>query len=357
MQTNYSNKNFKMVVGDTESFGFEITGVSGIDAAFFSCKRESQDTSYLFQKSLGDGIEQRENNRFVVRIAPEDTQLLNPGQYYYDLEVGANGDVFTILRGILTLVPEITTTGAIVYTTVDWGNIEGTLSDQTDLQNALNAKANTSSLATVATTGSYNDLTNKPSIPTKTSDLTNDSDFVVGSDLADVATSGDFDDLINRPVNIIDLGGILPVSRLNGTLPLTQGGTGGTTAVEARTNLELMKRYVLYEQFNTSSNFTLNDNVSNYKLIEIAYYDSVNEDRMEVKFFNVVANRTSYEISLPVFMYTGSNFFAVRFSTLGFTNGTSVTFKNHSGFLVKNGSLEISSDQMSKVRYVAGYKY
>lgn len=199
MQTNYSNKNFKMVVGDTESFGFEITGVSGIDAAFFSCKRESQDISYLFQKSFGDGIEQRENNRFVVRIAPEDTQNLSPGQYYYDLEVGANGDVFTILRGILTLVPEITTTRAIIYTTVDWGNIEGTLSDQTDLQTALNAKINTNSLAQVATTGSYNDLTNKPSIPTKTSDLTNDSDFVVSTDLATVATTGSYTDLINTP--------------------------------------------------------------------------------------------------------------------------------------------------------------
>lgn len=43
-----------------------------------------------------------------------------------------------------------------------WGGIAGTLSNQTDLQNALNAKANTSSLATVATTGNYNDLTNKP---------------------------------------------------------------------------------------------------------------------------------------------------------------------------------------------------
>lgn len=347
MQTNYSNKNFKMVVGDTESFGFEIKGVSGIDAAFFSCKRESQDISYLFQKSLENGIEQRENNRFVVRIAPEDTQNLSPGQYYYDLEVGANGDVFTILRGILTLVPEITTTGAIVYTTVDWGNIEGTLSDQTDLQTALNAKANTSSLATVATTGNYNDLTNKPSIPTKTSDLTNDSHFVTSSSLASVATSGNYNDLINKP----------QLTDLSGTLPLTNGGTGGTTAVEARTNLELMKRYVLYEHYGTSSDFTLNDNVSNYKLIEIAYNDSENDDRMDVKFFNVVANRTSYEISLPVFMYTGSNFFAVRFSTLGFTNGTSVTFKNHSGFLVRNGSVEIFSGQMSKVRYVAGYKY
>lgn len=34
-------------------------------------------------------------------------------------------------------------------------------------------------LSTVATSGSYNDLLNKPSIPTKTSDLTNDSHFAV----------------------------------------------------------------------------------------------------------------------------------------------------------------------------------
>lgn len=36
------------------------------------------------------------------------------------------------------------------------------------------------SLATVATTGDYNDLSDKPSIPTKTSDLTNDSGFITG---------------------------------------------------------------------------------------------------------------------------------------------------------------------------------
>lgn len=46
-----------------------------------------------------------------------------------------------------------------------WGNITGTLSHQTDLKNALDDKANSSELATVATTGSYNDLTNKPTIP------------------------------------------------------------------------------------------------------------------------------------------------------------------------------------------------
>lgn len=50
--------------------------------------------------------------------------------------------------------------------------------EQTDT--LLGAKANSSSLATVATSGSYNDLTNKPS-------------------LASVATSGSYNDLTNTP--------------------------------------------------------------------------------------------------------------------------------------------------------------
>ena len=67
---------------------------------------------------------------------------------------------------------------------VVWGNIKGTLSDQTDLQTALNAKQNTisnldviirgaaagstavqpDSLSTVATSGNYNDLIDKPTL-------------------------------------------------------------------------------------------------------------------------------------------------------------------------------------------------
>ena len=47
---------------------------------------------------------------------------------------------------------------------------------------------------------SYNDLENLPEIPTKTSDLTNDSDFVVSDELADVAFSGSYADLSNTPV-------------------------------------------------------------------------------------------------------------------------------------------------------------
>lgn len=46
--------------------------------------------------------------------------------------------------------------------TVDWGDIGGTLSAQTDLQAALDLKANIADLATVAFTGDYNNLLNQP---------------------------------------------------------------------------------------------------------------------------------------------------------------------------------------------------
>ena len=126
----------------------------------------------------------------------------------------------------------IAPTGAI------WGNIAGTLSNQTDLQNALNDKQNlidsnnklssdliddTDSLNKFVTSsditawnnksdfsGNYNDLSNKPTIPTKTSDLNNDSGFItnsvndltnytLSSNLATVATSGSYNDLSNKP--------------------------------------------------------------------------------------------------------------------------------------------------------------
>lgn len=106
---------------------------------------------------------------------------------------------------------------------VEWGDITGTLSDQTDLNTALDAKADTSSLATVATSGLYSDLTGTPTIPTvnnatltiqkngttvnsftanassnvtanitvptATSDLTNDSGFITNSDLPTVGNA------------------------------------------------------------------------------------------------------------------------------------------------------------------------
>lgn len=117
------------------------------------------------------------------------------------------------------------------------------------------------SLATVAKTGSYNDLSNKPtigngtltvkrngtnigtfranaatntdinvSVPTKTSDLTNDgsdgsSQYAERDDLATVATSGSYNDLTNKPI----IG--------NATLTIKRNNTNaGTFTANATTN-------------------------------------------------------------------------------------------------------------------------
>lgn len=74
-----------------------------------------------------------------------------------------------------------------------WGSITGTLSDQTDLMNELNLKVNSSSLATVATSGSYSDLTNTPTIPAAvsgTNDGTNWTSLTVGQDTYGIPSGG-----------------------------------------------------------------------------------------------------------------------------------------------------------------------
>ena len=56
---------------------------------------------------------------------------------------------------------------------VEWGEIEGILSNQTDLQNALDLKANASELGDVAFSNDYNDLDNLPTIPNNLEELHN----------------------------------------------------------------------------------------------------------------------------------------------------------------------------------------
>ena len=79
--------------------------------------------------------------------------------------------------------------GGGVADAVAWGNITGTLADQTDLGTALGLKANTADLSAVAFSNDYEDLDNKPDIPTSTSELDNDSGFLTSADLPQPADS------------------------------------------------------------------------------------------------------------------------------------------------------------------------
>lgn len=77
-----------------------------------------------------------------------------------------------------------------------------TTSDVTNAVNGLSA-----TLATVATTGAYSDLTGKPSIPTKTSDLTNDSGYINKNvnDLTNYTTTTAMNTELGKKVDIASI--------------------------------------------------------------------------------------------------------------------------------------------------------
>lgn len=121
-----------------------------------------------------------------------------------DLPADGNtvGDVYNV----------IITGDNYAWTEDGWDKLAGDV-DLTPYLLKSEAQANyatISSLSTVATSGSYNDLLNKPTIPTTTNELTNDSGFITNSvnnltnytltsSLSDVALSGNYEDLSNTP--------------------------------------------------------------------------------------------------------------------------------------------------------------
>ena len=107
-----------------------------------------------------------------------------------------------------------------------------------------------SDVAEVALTGSYDDLTDKPTIPTATSQLTNDSgfitlsavpeytselindsNFVASSDLSNVAFTGDYDDLTNKPTIPTNLSDLNNDEGFIGFTDLTDTLTAGSTSL------------------------------------------------------------------------------------------------------------------------------
>lgn len=117
------------------------------------------------------------------------------------MELKQNHPVYYYKDGAIRAYTNATAGGS---SSVAWGDITGALSSQTDLNTALGAKANSADLATVATSGSYNDLSNKPTIPAAqvNSDWSANSgvaQILNKPTLATVATSGSYNDLSNKP--------------------------------------------------------------------------------------------------------------------------------------------------------------
>ena len=107
--------NLEMIRGDTLSFAFEVEfdeAPQKLEKADFTCKANFDDNDALFHKELEKGINFSKQDGtklyYIVRVAPEDTENLEAGMYYYDLQIELNGDVFTILNGALKIEEDVT---------------------------------------------------------------------------------------------------------------------------------------------------------------------------------------------------------------------------------------------------------
>ena len=113
MRTNFQmeNQNITMVRGDTLAFNVEVFDEDGnvvlVDSADFTCKKKPLGDENIFHKALGAGIVQSDG-LLSVRVAPEDTKEVDAGRYFYDLCLGVDDDVYTVMKGILTIEQDVT---------------------------------------------------------------------------------------------------------------------------------------------------------------------------------------------------------------------------------------------------------
>lgn len=108
---NMADKYITMVKGDTLSFGIELADETGapvdITDAVFVARKTYNATASVFEKTLGNGITKVDDGIYSVRVAPEDTADNDAGRYYYQFKIIKNSDVYTIMRGIIELEPEV----------------------------------------------------------------------------------------------------------------------------------------------------------------------------------------------------------------------------------------------------------
>lgn len=91
----------QVIRGDTEAINVNVRDASGVsvpfvtgDTVYFTVKKSVYDTAKLFQKVVTTFTEGSAH----IEIAPEDTKLLNPGRYVYDIQLTkVDGSVKTIV--------------------------------------------------------------------------------------------------------------------------------------------------------------------------------------------------------------------------------------------------------------------
>lgn len=137
---------------------------------------------------------------------------------------------------------------------------------------------------------------------------------------------------------------------------VSNGGTGGTTATSARTNLDVMHATTLYSNASgTNSTITLSDNVSNYSIIRFYYIGNAARQSCDVD-VDTLANsevclQVNYCNSAQVATWSKSCLLSVSGNTVTFSRNTSVRIDS-------NGvSFDTTTTERMYILKVVGYKY
>ncbi len=96
-----------MIRGDTLSFYLVFDGeglTEDLTQVWCTCRKDYTSSETIFEKTLtGGGIVKEDTNRYLIRVAPEETMNVTPGVYKYDLQFQYGNDISTPLIGDLVI--------------------------------------------------------------------------------------------------------------------------------------------------------------------------------------------------------------------------------------------------------------
>lgn len=161
------NENFN-IVGNSNFTGYHYTSGAGRTGVAFTLARTAQFTN-------GFGVHgTSSDNEFVIGSEFGNTDFVFKRNIGMPFDVSGGTEIFRISnQGVLTVgTGETQQTIATESFVTEQGYLTSDSATITEVNNAIALKANTADLATVAISGSYVDLINKPTIPTDISQLT-----------------------------------------------------------------------------------------------------------------------------------------------------------------------------------------
>lgn len=133
------------------------------------------------------------------------------------------------------------------------------------------------------------------------------------------------------------------------TIPVSQGGTGGTTATAARTNLEVMKAYVLYDNDEgNEGTVTLNQSADGFNFIDIILWDF---------YLTRIYSGNNRPVGIMKIGGYGGNYFEWFSESLTISNQTITRNGVTHGIISEDGTVTIDNTNHLPIRAVIGYKY